>query len=144
MAPLVVIHVEPDDLDDAARFYARAFGLVVGRRLAGELVELLGAAATLHLLARHSGGASPADYGGPPPPLQVDLVVEDLEAARERARAAGATLEGAMRHHAWGSIAQLADPFGNRLCLLQFRRTGLEEAPAAWQPAAAARRAGAA
>lgn len=135
MAPLVVIHVEPDDLDAAAGFYARAFGLVVGRRLGEERVELLGEPATVHLLALRGRGTGARDYRPRRTPVQLDLVVEDLAAARERAAAAGALLEGPVRAHPWGSIAQLVDPFGNRICLLEFHRRGLEEAPAAWQPA---------
>lgn len=127
LAPLVLVHIDADELDRAAAFYARAFGLLVGRRTGPGVVELLGAGTPIHLLAQ----------AGPPrgrPPVQVDLVVDDLEAARERARLAGARLEGGLREHAWGRVAQMTDPFGNRLCLLQFRRRGLEEPAAPWNP----------
>jgi predicted enzyme related to lactoylglutathione lyase len=132
MAPLILMHVEAEELDRAASFYARAFGLIVGRRLGPQVVELIGAEAPIHLLARP---AAPPGDSGLRPPVQLDLVVEDIEAARERARHAGALVEGGVRDHAWGSIAQLTDPFGNRVCLLSFRRPGLEEAAAPWLPA---------
>ncbi|MEX2629234.1 MAG: VOC family protein [Tistlia sp.] len=132
MAPLILIQVEAEELDTAAAFYVRAFGLVVGRRLGPAVVELIGGSAPIHLLARDP---VPGEGGRLRPPVQVDLVVEDLETARARAAQAGARLEGQVRDHDWGSIAQLTDPFGNRVCLLQFRRGGLAEAPsAAWNP----------
>lgn len=131
MAPLVLIHIAFEDLDRAARFYVRAFGLVVGRRLGPEVVELIGAERPIHLRAeRRSAGA-----GRRHPPVQLDLRVDDLEATLARARQAGAVPEGRVREHAWGRIAQLADPFGNRICLLEFGRAprGCAEAAAAWQ-----------
>lgn len=140
MAPLILIQVDEEELDRAASFYARAFGLFVGRRLGPQLLELVGAEMPIHLLAGPTAptaaptAASPADPA-PGTPVQLDLVVEDIEAARDRARRAGARLEGGARDHAWGSIAQLTDPFGNRICLLSFRRPRLEEAPAPWLPA---------
>lgn len=137
MAPLVALHVDWKDLDRAAAFYARAFGLIIGRRLGPGAVELLGARVPVHLLA-HRDDARAADRSHRPP-LQVDLVVEDLEGSCERARHAGAALEGRIRHYDWGSIAQLADPFGNRICLLQFRSRGLAEGAVAWDPGASAR-----
>ena len=59
--------------------------------------------------------------------MHVDLVVEgDLEAAVERARAAGAVIEQPIASHAWGRIAMLADPFGHGICLLQFSALGYD------------------
>lgn len=45
----------------------------------------------------------------------------------KRAQAAGAKLEIDVRSHSWGRIAQLADPFGNGFCLLQFTGRGYDE-----------------
>ncbi len=133
MAPLVLIQVAPEQFDAAARFYARAFGLVVGRRLGPDALELLGAQAPVHLVVRPAAGRDAAS----PAPVELDLVVDDLEAARARALAAGARSEGGVRDYAWGSIAQLVDPFGNRICLLAFRRDGrrggLAEPAAPWR-----------
>lgn len=138
MAPMVVIHIAYEDLDRAARFYLRAFGLVVGRRLGSEMVELLGAETPIHLLAERGPGGSVRRAR---PPVQLDLRVDDLETTLARAREAGGLPEGRVREHAWGRIAQLTDPFGNRICLLEFgrRARGCEEAAASWIPAAARR-----
>jgi len=59
--------------------------------------------------------------------VHLDVVVDDVEAARERAVAAGAVAEGAIRTAAWGRLAQLADPFGHGLCLIQFLNRGYDE-----------------
>ena len=57
----------------------------------------------------------------------MDLIVPDVHAAVERAMAAGATLEQAPQHAAFGWLAQLADPFGNGFCLVQFTGRGYDE-----------------
>jgi len=54
-------------------------------------------------------------------------VVEDIIAAVERARAAGATLEEEVRTQSWGHLAVLSDPFGHGFCLVQFRGRGYDE-----------------
>ncbi|HEY0094307.1 MAG TPA: VOC family protein, partial [Archangium sp.] len=56
-----------------------------------------------------------------------DFTVTDLEAAVQRARAAGATLERDIQEQKWGRMANLADPFGNGFCLLEFRGRGYDE-----------------
>ena len=58
--------------------------------------------------------------------MHLDFVVEGLEAAIARARAAGATLEGDLQTAAWGRLQQLADPFGHGLCLLEFSGRGYD------------------
>lgn len=138
MAATVLINLDVDDLDQAESFYCRAFGLAVGRRLGPEVVELLGADAPLYLLAKDAGttavgasavstGASRRDYRRHWTPVHLDFVVQDIEAALDRALAAGATAESEIRTHAWGRIVQLADPFGHGLCLLQFLNRGYDE-----------------
>jgi predicted enzyme related to lactoylglutathione lyase len=59
--------------------------------------------------------------------VHLDVVVDNLDAAVERARQAGAVLDSAPREAAWGRIAVLADPFGHGLCLLQFKGRGYDE-----------------
>ena len=59
--------------------------------------------------------------------FEGDFVVTDLEDALQRAKAAGASVEGGVQSHAWGRIALLADPFGNGFCLLQFTGRGYDE-----------------
>jgi predicted enzyme related to lactoylglutathione lyase len=59
--------------------------------------------------------------------VHLDFAVEDLAAAVARAQAAGASVEEGITQKAWGSIALLADPFGNGFCLLQFAGRGYDE-----------------
>ncbi len=132
MAASVLINIDVDDIDRAESFYARAFGLTVGRRLGPEVVELLGAEAPLYLLAKPGGSRATAggqrrDYRRHWTPVHLDFVVEDLDAALARALEAGAGLEGEIREHDWGRIAALADPFGHGICLLQFKGRGYDE-----------------
>ena len=51
----------------------------------------------------------------------MDFVVADVEAATEKAIAAGAKLEGPVQSFVWGRQACLSDPFGHGFCLLQWQ-----------------------
>ncbi|WP_062537332.1 VOC family protein [Mizugakiibacter sediminis] len=132
MASLLV-NIDVDDLERAIDYYTRAFGLRLGRRFGGDGAELLGAEAPLYLLAKPAGSvATPAaaatrDYRRHWTPVHLDFVVADIDAAVRAARDAGARQEGDLRTHAWGRIAQFADPFGHGFCLLEFRGRGYDE-----------------
>ena len=128
----LLINIDVDDLPRAEAFYRDAFGLSPARRFGdGAVVEMLGAQAPLYLLQKPSGSegatASPRGYQRHWTPLHLDIVVEDLDTALERATAAGARAEGGVREAAWGRIVQLADPFGHGWCLLQFLGRGYDE-----------------
>jgi len=60
-------------------------------------------------------------------PVHLDFVVPDIAAAVNRAIDAGATMEGEIRTHNWGRIAQMADPFGHGICLIEFLGRGYDE-----------------
>jgi len=128
----LLVNIDVDDLEKATRFYCDAMGLSVGRRFDGWL-ELIGAAAPIYLLPKAAGTpvsprAKPTrDYGRHWTPVHLDFVVPDIDAAVERAVAAGATLERAAARHAYGQLALLADPWGNGFCLLQFTGRGYDE-----------------
>jgi predicted enzyme related to lactoylglutathione lyase len=132
MAQLLV-NIDVEDLERGARFYSEGLGLRVGRRFGRSALELLGAEVPIYLLLKESGtlpftgSTRLRDYGRHWTPVHLDLVVDDLEAAVERARAAGATSEGAVSEHAWGRMALLGDPFGHGLCLLQWKGRGYDE-----------------
>jgi len=127
------ICIDVDDLDRAIDFYSKVIGLRVGRRLARDWVELLGASSPIDLLANPAGsvpvrGASMTrDYRRHWTPVHLDYVVEDLDATVRRAEAAGAVLEGGIQEKKWGRLANVADPFGNGLCFLEFRGRGYDE-----------------
>ena len=126
-----LINIDVPDLAAAETFYREAFGLRPGRRLGSEILEMLGGTAPLYLLQKASNsigaGNGMRDYQRHWMPVHVDIVVDDLEPALDRALVAGATQEGDIREAAWGRIVQLADPFGHGWCLLQFLGRGYDE-----------------
>jgi predicted enzyme related to lactoylglutathione lyase len=133
MTATALINIDVDDLDRAFAFYTAAFGLRVGRRFGRSAIELLGTGSPIYLLKKAAGTpAGPATherrrYGRHWTPVHLDFVVGDVDAAVERTVAAGATLEAPTAAHAWGRIAQLADPFGHGLCLIEFTGKGYDE-----------------
>lgn len=127
----LLLNIDVPDLAAAEAFYSAAFGLVAGRRLGADAVELDGAQAPLYLLRKPPGSEGAAgqvrDYARHWTPLHCDVVVDDLDAALSRACAAGARQEGEVREAPWGRIVALADPFGHGWCLLQFLGRGYDE-----------------
>lgn len=134
--------VDVDDLDRGIAFYQRAIGLTLGRRLGPHWAEMLGATSPIDLLAAPAGSQPTAgseavrDYARHWTPVHLDVVVDNLERAVDRALGAGAALERDIQVRPWGRIAVLADPFGHGLCLLEMRGRGYDEmiAPRASSP----------
>ena len=126
----LLIHIDVPDAEAAMRFYTEAFGLTVGRRFGKDFVELLGWEAPVYLLAKDAGtvgaGGDLRRYERHWTPFHLDVVVADVDAAVERAVAAGAQLEAPARDAPYGRIAMLADPFGHGFCLLQFSAKGYD------------------
>ena len=133
MTPGILINIDVDDLQRATAFYTALLDVQVGRRFGASGVELVGGAVPFYLLVKAAGSmASPAGgelrrYERHWTPVHLDFVVDDVNAAVERALTAGATLDEPATTHAWGRIAHLADPFGNGFCLLQFLGRGYDE-----------------
>lgn len=127
----LLINIDVPDLAAAEALYCRAFGLRPARRFGDAGVELLGAQAPLYLLANAGGSlatvGSPRDYDRHWTPIHLDVVVELLEPALERALAAGLLQETPIRETSWGRIVRLADPWGHGWCLLQFVGRGYDE-----------------
>ena len=127
----LLINIDVPDLEKAVAFYTSVLGLTVGRRFGADGVELLGAQAPIYLLVKEKGsapapGAAARDYGRHWTPVHLDLVVPDLDATLRRARDAGATLEQPVQERSWGRMANLADPFGHGLRILQFSAQGYD------------------
>ena len=128
-----LVNIDVDDLEKAIAFYTAAFGVSVGRRFAGQAAELVGGSVPIYLLLNAAGTSpSPAtsqlrSYERHWTPVHLDLVVDDVEAAVERALAAGAKLEKPVNTRSWGKLAVLSDPFGHGFCLLQFLGRGYDE-----------------
>ena len=129
----LLINIDVDDLDRAVRFYGAAFGLKVGRRFGDSGLELLGGSSPIYLLLKAQGSApsplvsQPRNYGRHWSPIHLDFVVDDMDAACDRAIAAGAKLEAPVTTAAWGRLALMADPFGHGFCLVQFLGRGYDE-----------------
>jgi predicted enzyme related to lactoylglutathione lyase len=129
----VLANVDVDDLGRGIDFYCRAFGLRIGRRFGTTGVELLGATFPIYLLEKPAGSAASIasdqrrDYSRHWTPVHLDFVVENIDAAIERATAAGALLEGDVHTDKWGRIAVMADPFGHGFCLIEFLGRGYDE-----------------
>ncbi|WP_431024276.1 VOC family protein [Halomonas sp. H5] len=127
-----LINLDVDDLEHAIAFYHEAFGFTLGRRFGTDGAELLGGPAPLYLLAKAAGTPAFAgdgrhrDYRRHWTPVHLDLVVEEIEPAVERALAAGAVLEAPIATQAWGRLALMADPFGHGFCLVQFLGEGYD------------------
>lgn len=127
------MNIDVPDAERAARFYCEAFGLAVARRLGPGAVELVGAPAPIYLLEKPDGspsagpGTQARSYARHWSPVHLDFVVDAIDAAVDRAVAAGATLEQPVRAAAWGKLAMLADPFGHGVCLVQFVGRGYDE-----------------
>lgn len=132
-----LVNLDVDDLERGIDFYVQAFGLEVGRRFGGDGVELIGGPAPIYLLVKATGSAAYAAAGTTPgaqrhytrhwTPVHLDMVVEDIDAAVERAIAAGATQEKPTVTDSWGKLALMADPFGHGFCFVQFLNRGYDE-----------------
>jgi predicted enzyme related to lactoylglutathione lyase len=127
-----LVNLDVDDLEKAVGFYGAAFGLSVGRRFGPHSVEMLGGTAPIYLLLNKPGSRATASgdlrkYERHWTPVHLDFVVEDIEAAVEKAVRAGARLEKPAVTNAWGKLAVLADPFGHGFCFIEFLGRGYDE-----------------
>ncbi len=128
--PGLLVNIDVPDIAAGEEFYTQAFGLTVGRRLGADFVELLGLDAPIYLLRKDEGTPIGPDsdeqrrYQRHWTPIHPDIGVDDLDAASERALAAGALLEAAPRDAPYGRIAMFADPFGHGFCLIAFNSDG--------------------
>jgi predicted enzyme related to lactoylglutathione lyase len=125
-------YVEVFDLQQALRFYVGGLGLRELRRLTPRWVELAGARIPIHLLARpepdfRTGAtALRRDFARHWTPVHLDFVVDDLTAAVERAVAAGGVMDRNVVDHQYWRMANLADPSGNGVDLIEFADGGYD------------------
>src|SRR4051812_6551335 len=103
MAANLLVNIDVDDLGKAEAFYTKAFGLKRGRRLGSDGLEMLGLDAPFYLLVKPAGSvashstAQRRDYRRHWTPVHLDFVVDDINAAVERAVSAGAMLEAPVK-----------------------------------------------
>lgn len=125
--------IDVPDLEKGIAFYTKGLGLRVGRRLGRHWAELLGATSPIDLLTQPVGSPASSrstatrDYDRHWTPVHLDFVVEDVDSAVAAAVAAGAILERDIQTRPWGRMANLADPFGHGICLLEFQGRGYDE-----------------
>lgn len=129
----ILVNIDVDDVERAVQFYEAALGLNVGRRFGASGVEMLGGAAPIYLLVKAAGTAASStisqgrSYDRHWTPVHLDFVVEDIDAAVQKAVAAGAVLEQPITTQRWGRLALMADPFGHGFCFVQFLGRGYDE-----------------
>ena len=129
----VLVNIDVPDLTAAIAFYEAAVGLVLRRRLDGDVAELAGGSSLVYLLQKAPGSvASRAagtarDYARHWTPVHVDFVVADVEAAAARAVQAGAVRESACVEWRGSRCITLSDPFGNGFCFIEFDGTGYRD-----------------
>ena len=129
----LLVNIDVPDLEKAIAFYRDGLGLFPGRRLMGNIMEMLGAGSPIYLIEKSTGRAASAthaqlrDYRRHWTPVHLDFVVDDILKSLDQARRAGATLEGMLQTFNWGKIANFADPFGHGFCLIEFINKGYGE-----------------
>lgn len=132
-----LVNLDVDNLERGIDFYVQAFGLKVGRRFGNDGVELLGGPTPIYLLEKaprspaytavDSLSSTQRHYTRHWTPVHLDVVVEDINAAVERAIAAGAAQEQSIVTDDWGKLALMTDPFGHGFCFVQFLNRGYDE-----------------
>jgi predicted enzyme related to lactoylglutathione lyase len=121
----IVINIDVPDLARGIDFYTRALGLTHSRTLE-DVAELTGASSTIYLLCKPGGSAAVSsppvarDFSRHWTPVHFDLVVDDVDAAAARARAAGATPETGHIDWRGSRCLSFGDPFGHGFCFIQF------------------------
>jgi len=124
----LILNIDVPDLAPAIDFYCRALGVTHTRSMDQDTAELVGASATIYLLQKPGGSqavTSPAigrDYRRHWTPVHFDLVVPDVDAAAERAVAAGAKRESGHLDWRGSRCLSFSDPFGHGFCFIQFER----------------------
>lgn len=133
MTARLLVNIDVPDLRHATEFYTQAFELEVARDLSKHgAMELSGTSANIFLLEKKPSSKASStsedqrDYARHWTPVHLDFVVNDIQVALTRARAAGAIVEADVVTHGWGSIALCADPFGNGFCILEMSELGYE------------------
>jgi catechol 2,3-dioxygenase-like lactoylglutathione lyase family enzyme len=129
------ICIDVPDLERAIAFYGQGLGLRVGRRLGADWAELLSPQGGVVDLLTNAAGTAPLGEAHPQrrgyerhwTPVHLDFVVDDVDAVARRLVELGATLERPVQDRRWGRMANLADPFGHGIDLLQFKGRGYDE-----------------
>ena len=121
----ISVSIDVPDLEQGIRFYTEAFGFTtLARPVPGVCVLETGTTTITLLEKREQSRPSPDThdvrrYERHWTPVHLDVHVDDMAAALERALAAGARKEQFFEHPEHGSAAFCCDPFGHGFCLLE-------------------------
>nr|UXE46199.1 hypothetical protein Hi04_10k_c5981_00018 [uncultured bacterium] len=115
------ICIDVDDVDRAVEFYGRGLGLEIEKHEKEWAKAVLGEQVFwIMKIAAGTSGAISRDYKRHWTPIHFDFHVDDIEAAVKRATGAGGSLDrDIQRNPDGGSIANLSDPSGNGIDLVQ-------------------------
>ena len=129
----IVINIDVPSLKAGIQFYTTAFECDLRRMLFdGAVAELILGDRPIYLIEQHEGtrpypgAAKVRSYARHWTPVHLDVVVDDLHPALERAVQAGAFRTGEVSTDDWGRLAPLADPFGHGICLVEFSERGYD------------------
>ncbi len=121
----IAISIDVPDVDEARKFFIAGLGFSMLREEPPKSVVLAAGKLEVWLLSRADGSHATLEssilrsYKRHWTPIHLDIVVDDLRSALERAIRAGATQEGDVESDDQGSIAFFSDPFGHGFCLIQ-------------------------
>ena len=115
MARLYRVIVPVSDIDAAQSFYERVLEMP-GKRVSPER-HYFDCEGTI--LACFNPTKFHEKLAATPNPEHIYLAVDDLPAALERCRHAGAVLQEEIQTHPWGETSfYIEDPFGNQVCFV--------------------------
>ncbi|GAA0711921.1 VOC family protein [Dactylosporangium roseum] len=107
-SPIVHFDIHGGDEPGQHRFYAELFGWQVASQGPGYA-----------LVQTSENGLHGALVDADAPSVSIGIAVEDLAAALDRAVALGGTVKMPPTNNGWVTKAQVADPAGNPLTLIQ-------------------------
>jgi predicted enzyme related to lactoylglutathione lyase len=121
----ISIGIDVPDMDQGVRFYTEAFGFSRLSEPYPGVVVLKAANIHIALLERRPqtrpspNAKNDRDYSRHWTPVHLDIHVDNLETALNKALKAGAIKEQLFRNAEHGPVAFCADPFGNGFCILE-------------------------
>ena len=120
----VNVSIDVPDLEAGLRFYASVFGFAETARPFPTMAILDGNNVTVCMHAKPAGsrsspaGADVRRYERHWTPVHLDLHVDEFDAALEKVRAEGGTIENEFRSEGPKPAAFCSDPFGNGFCVI--------------------------
>jgi len=120
----VNVSIDVPDLEAGLRFYASVFGFAETARPFPTMAILDANNVTVCMHAKPAGsksspaGADVRRYERHWTPVHLDLHVREFDAALEKVRAEGGTIENEFRSEGPKPAAFCSDPFGNGFCVI--------------------------